>query len=198
MRLFFQKKDTLEMIKEATLDLLVYNGYDTISMRQIAKEANVALGQVTYYYHTKEKLIVSVVTEALEFFYNEFKEVIENSKSKINAMTNHFQNLLVNDDRRVRLLANLIAQSVWNKKTNKFISNYFNKIVEYIKSIYLDEIDELDEESAQIRTKLLVGTILENAMSNILELNISNKNSNLITYEFLSKTKDDNKDEKRK
>lgn len=185
MRLFFQKQDTLAKIKEATLDLLVYNGYDTISMRQIAKEANVALGQVTYYYHTKEKLILSVITEALEFFYNEFKETVENGKDKIKVMTEHLQDLLVNDDRRVRLLANLVAQSVWNKKTNKFISNYFNEIVEYIKSIYLDEIDNLDEEEANIRTRTLVGTVLERAMCNILEINISTKNNKLLTYDYL-------------
>ena len=69
----FHKKDPSEKIKEATLNLLAEKGYEAISMRKIAKEANVALGQLTYYYKTKDSLIVLVVKEVLEAFYNEFE-----------------------------------------------------------------------------------------------------------------------------
>ena len=62
----FHKKNTSEKIKEATINLLSEHTYDEISMRKIAKEANVALGQLTYYYRTKENLIVSVVKEVFE------------------------------------------------------------------------------------------------------------------------------------
>ena len=57
----FHKKNPSEKIKEATINMLAQYTYDEISMRKIAKEANVALGQLTYYYRTKENLIVSVV-----------------------------------------------------------------------------------------------------------------------------------------
>ena len=83
----FHKKNTSEKIKEATINLLSEHTYDEISMRKIAKEANVALGQLTYYYRTKENLIVSVVKEVFEIFYDEFEENISksgNNVSKIN------------------------------------------------------------------------------------------------------------------
>ena len=46
MRLSFRKKkNTSDKIKEATLNILARDGYEDLSMRKIAKEADVALGQ---------------------------------------------------------------------------------------------------------------------------------------------------------
>ena len=59
MKFTFHIKDANEKIKDAALSLLVKENYKDITMRKVAKEADVALGQVTYYYHTKESLLFS-------------------------------------------------------------------------------------------------------------------------------------------
>ena len=78
--------------------------YDEISMRKIAKEANVALGQLTYYYRTKENLIVSVVKEVFELFYDEFEDTISNSKNKIKKIKEGVESILKEDSQIDRLL----------------------------------------------------------------------------------------------
>ena len=66
----FHKKDPSEKIKEATLNLLAEKGYEAISMRKIAKEANVALGQLTYYYKTKDSFIIIIEKKITKEIYN--------------------------------------------------------------------------------------------------------------------------------
>ena len=49
MRFIRYKKTTREKIKEATFDMLAEKGYKDLTMRDIAKKADAAVGQLTYY-----------------------------------------------------------------------------------------------------------------------------------------------------
>ena len=63
MRLLPKKKNkkikvtAKEKLKKATFELLSEKGYASVSTRDIAKRADVAVGQLTYYYKTKDALI---------------------------------------------------------------------------------------------------------------------------------------------
>lgn len=171
MRLYFcKKKNPSEKIKEATLNLLAKNGYDAISMRIIAKEANVALGQLTYYYRTKEKLILSVVTEALDVFFYELKENVENFEDKIEGIEIYFDKLMVEDNSTIKVLVNLVSQSVWNEKLKVIISKFWMNVINYIKDIYLENNNDIVEEEAYIKARILIGTLFEATMENILSV----------------------------
>lgn len=50
-----------DAILEATLDLLARHGISGVSMRAVAREANVALGLVTYYFADKTSLIAAAL-----------------------------------------------------------------------------------------------------------------------------------------
>ncbi len=170
MHLYFcKKRNTLEQIKEATLNLLAKNGYDAISMRIIAKEANVALGQLTYYYQTKEKLILSVVNEALEIFFSEFKESIDKSDDKINGIKLYFDKLIIEDNSTIKILVNLVSQSIWNEKLKGLISKFLIDTIDYIKDIYIANND-MTQEQAYIEARILIGTLFESTMENILSI----------------------------
>ena len=91
MRFFVSKKNTKEKIKEATFELLASKGYAQISMRDIAMKAQTAVGQLTYYYGTKEHLIGNVIDEMVSVFIEELKKNIEKSTDKLHTVTNFFE-----------------------------------------------------------------------------------------------------------
>lgn len=176
----FHKKNTSEKIKEATINMLAEYTYDEISMRKIAKEANVALGQLTYYYRTKENLIVSVVKEVFELFYDEFEDTINKSKDKIKKIKEGVESILKEDSQIDRLLINILSQSQINKKLQKILSEFWKKIVLLITSCYVEEL-KLTEQEANLKSRFLIGAIVENIVENILDVKFDvNKNTLLI------------------
>ena len=152
----FHKKDPSEKIKEATLNLLAEKGYEAISMRKIAKEANVALGQLTYYYKTKDSLVVLVVKEVLEAFYNEFEEKVNNSDNKIEVIVDGIESVLKEETKIERLLITVISQAQVNKKLQKILGDFWSKILNLITTCYMNEYEKLKMEQASLKSRLLV------------------------------------------
>lgn len=57
---------TREAILEAAYRCIARQGYGAVSMRQIAREAGVALSQLHYYFRAKEYLLVEVLRRTME------------------------------------------------------------------------------------------------------------------------------------
>ena len=85
------KKHVRENIKEATIELLAEKGYASVSTRDIVKRADTALGQLTYYYKTKDNLICEVIDEIIESFFEEIDNYIKNKTNKIEALKYYFE-----------------------------------------------------------------------------------------------------------
>lgn len=159
MYLTFHKKDAIEKIKEATIKLLVRNSYADISMRKIAKEADVALGQVTYYYHTKSTLILEVVKEALDFVGNDFVKRVGKSKNKIETVKKIMLEDAIEDDDAIILIFNLLSESMFNPKLRVLINTFTKRIYNFLISVYKEETSLTDEEVIQEVAKLIDQTL---------------------------------------
>lgn len=165
----FHKKNTSEKIKEATLSLLAKEGYDSISMRKIAKEADVSLGQLTYYYQTKDNLISIVVKEVLDIFYDEFENKINNSKNKIETIVEGVESVIKEDTNVERLIITILSQSQVNKKLQKILSDFWNRIINLVTKCYTYEFNQMSVEQANLKARLLVGAAIESIVEKMLE-----------------------------
>ncbi len=183
----FHKKDPSEKIKEATLNLLAEKGYEAISMRKIAKEANVALGQLTYYYKTKDSLIVLVVKEVLEAFYNEFEEKVNNSDNKIEVIVDGIESVLKEETKIERLLITIISQAQVNKKLQKILGDFWSKILNLITTCYMNEYENLTMEQASLKARLLVSSAIESIVEKILKVEFSTDNQATLIREAAEK-----------
>ncbi len=183
----FHKKDPSEKIKEATLNLLAEKGYEAISMRKIAKEANVALGQLTYYYKTKDSLIVLVVKEVLEAFYNEFEEKVNNSDNKIEVIVDGIESVLKEETKIERLLITVISQAQVNKKLQKILGDFWSKILNLITTCYMNEYENLTMEQASLKARLLVSSAIESIVEKILKVEFSTDNQATLIREAAEK-----------
>ena len=70
-------EDSRTKILNASAQLFVKNGYDGTSVRQIAKEAGVNIAMISYYFKSKEGVLVDLITETSR----QLREKIEHIKS---------------------------------------------------------------------------------------------------------------------
>ena len=187
----FHKKNTSEKIKEATLNLLAKDGYDSISMRKIAREAGVALGQLTYYYKTKDNLIILVVKEVLEFFYAEVEEKLNKSKNRIEVILDGIESVLKEETKVEKLLITIISQSQVNKKLQKILKDFWNRIIDLITKCYLNDFEGISLEQANIKARLLIGASIESVVEKMLGAEFSTNNNILLIREAAKKLGDE-------
>ena len=167
--------------------MLAEKGYEAISMRKIAKEANVALGQLTYYYKTKDSLIVLVVKEVLEAFYNEFEEKVNNSDNKIEVIVDGIESVLKEETKIERLLITIISQAQVNKKLQKILGDFWSKILNLITTCYMNEYENLTMEQASLKARLLVSSAIESIVEKILKVEFSTDNQATLIREAAEK-----------
>lgn len=166
MRFFRARKNTEEKIKEATFELLSTKGYAHVSMRDIAKKAKTALGQLTYYYGTKEKLIISVFDEISDSFIDEMKKCIEKSSDKISGIVNFFEDIYKSEDKLYRVLVDFSAQSLWNEKLREKTKILFEKLSSTIENAY--EECGIDKNEAEMKAKLYISNIYGAAVQKVI------------------------------
>ncbi len=159
MRLWPKSKNkkintTKNRIKEATFELLVENGYASLSMREISKKANTALGQLTYYYATKEKLILEVIDEISNTIIIELKDNIAMSKSMHPDFENYLNNIDEKNKKICIALINIIAQSIYNEKINEKTHSLYNNVKAVIANTY-NTSDNNKEDCTKIVNNLL-------------------------------------------
>lgn len=166
MHFFRARKNTEEKIKEATFELLSTKGYAHVSMRDIAKKAKTALGQLTYYYGTKEKLIISVFDEISDSFIDEMKKCIEKSSDKISGIVNFFEDIYKSEDKVYRVLVDFSAQSLWNEKLREKTKILFEKLSSTIENAY--EECGIDKNEAEMKAKLYISNIYGAAVQKVI------------------------------
>ena len=111
-----EKPKTSEKILQAAFECLSARGYANVSMRNIAVEAGVALGQVTYYYRNKETLFLEVIHMMMCQVLNEAEGKLDSAsgKQKLGALIGFFQGLIQDNPKLFKLFIDFTAQALWN------------------------------------------------------------------------------------
>ena len=77
-----QQELTREMIMDAARDLFVKNGYQHVSMRQIAKELNYSHGAIYYHFQNKAELFYALVEEHFGLLEQELDRIMSEQTSR--------------------------------------------------------------------------------------------------------------------
>ncbi len=182
------KRHVKENIKKATIELLAEKGYASVSTRDIVKRADTALGQLTYYYKTKDDLIYEVIDEIIDSFILDIEKSIENKENKVEILKNYFEELVVENNYSVRIMIDLISQSMYNNilsiKTSKMIDRWSTIIVNSI----LEERN-INIEDAQIETRKFINYFLGTFISNNINNQINSAKKEKYVFKLFSNNK---------
>ena len=125
-----------ERILNAAFRLLSENGFANVSMRDIAKEADVATSLLTYHFLTKENLFTALATRLVSKCFDGAASAVRNGEKgdRILLICDYMERLLCEDKATMKVLLDFSAQAMWNRSF-KFQFNYlFEKLSELIKN----------------------------------------------------------------
>ena len=157
MRFIRYKKTTREKIKEATFDMLAEKGYKDLTMRDIAKKADAAVGQLTYYYRTKEKLVHTVLDEILTGLVAELKNKVAKSSNKIKTLVEYYGDCCNEEPELAKVLLNFMTESLWNEDLKELLLQYTIDVTNIIENIYINE--GMEKGKAVIKANFLMSSI---------------------------------------
>lgn len=99
--------NTKEKILHVAERMFADKGFDGVSIRDITAEANVNLGAVTYYFETKEKLILAILQKKVDPMVKTGRNIIAGNKTateKLRAIMEMYANQILYVDPYLRVM----------------------------------------------------------------------------------------------
>lgn len=142
-----KKESVYNNIYNSALDEFWTNGYDKATMRNIAKNANITLGNIYRYFPNKSSLFEEIVGDTYEnflTFIEDHKTVFLNIKTEERApyTTGILNNYLALDRKKVSIL-------LYGSKGTKF-EDFERKNVEFLAGLSSDIASVMEEEEGII------------------------------------------------
>lgn len=101
-------QDGVEQILRAALTILVEQGFGAVTMRAIAKACDMKLGNVTYYFPTRDELVRALFDAVISSYEESFEAISHEEGASIDA---RFENIV-----------RLILEDITTKKTTRFFT----------------------------------------------------------------------------
>ncbi|NOQ23921.1 MAG: TetR family transcriptional regulator [Bacteroidales bacterium] len=155
--------DTKEHIKNIAIKLFSENGFDGTGVRQIAKEANVNVAMISYYFKSKESLLESavddVITQHLSFLEQVEKKQITPFE-KLMRVINYNINFIMDNYQISKIVT---FENKLNKRKNieEKIKNLLQYIYNYMKVLILQHNSKLSAYKAELIPFMIHLTLFE-------------------------------------
>lgn len=161
-----------QKILDSALQCISREGYARVSLRDIAKDAGVALSQLNYYFKNKEGLYRAVVEEISADYALKIEKSIQKmgtAKEKLNSMTGFLTDIMHDKPETAVVLLDLVSMSIWNETFKSMLSGLFDDFSGLIKKYIIgDQALKRDGFSADAMSKAIVGALFGTIMQYIL------------------------------
>lgn len=171
------KNNQSELILDAAYKCVAEKGYANISLRDIAKEANVALSQLHYYFGSKKKLFQEIIKRMIGKYTTELEQQIKKDKSdnkEISNILKYMKEALEKNPELFKILFDLSSLALRSDSFKRMLSDLLDHLSGVIKEC-IDEkssmLDELKNFSSSTLSRLILGSILGVAFEYTLDFN---------------------------
>ncbi len=177
------RKEAKEHILLSAGKLIAYRGYVNVSMRDIAKEADVSLGLLTYYYITKDNLFTALASKLVTGIFDEIKKDINlegSALEKMRIIAVSFEKVLRSDKLRAKVLIEFMTQSLWNKSFKKQVGMLYDEVARILREDVLKEEvvsnnELLKKYTPELLAKVILGALFGTQFEMVLFENMSEK-----------------------
>ena len=167
------ENETKKRILLTTLNLISEKGYANVFMRDIASASNVVLSQVTYYFKTKEGLLIEVIKYIKQEYLNKLDEELKNIKNqreKITYIIDFCKNLISENTPSYRLLLDFYSLSMWSEP----IGNEFSLFFKSVEEVLCKNISKLKNYPTEQFARILIAATFGISMQYIVDKNNTN------------------------
>lgn len=143
-----------EMIRETAIRLFNEKGYTNVSLREIAKESNTTIGNLTYHYPQKEDLLISIVADLHTGFLVKYPKEIHRAEllsHLLNSFLNAERNQMENEFYYRNIYVLSLESEAITEKNKQFQKELFEYYIQIFKTLKEDGVlkKEMDELSIQ-------------------------------------------------
>ncbi|MDE2562129.1 MAG: TetR/AcrR family transcriptional regulator [Sphingomonadales bacterium] len=143
-------RETYEQILRAALGILIEEGYRPMSMRRIAAACGMKLGNLTYYFPTREDLVRELLDAVIRSYEIEFDAIVHDPG--------------LSPERRLGEICALILEDIRTKKTTRLfpelwaLSNHDAFVFDRVQNLYSRARESLNEIVLEMRSDLPLET----------------------------------------
>ena len=171
-----QRENSRDKILDAAFRLLSKKGYANVSMRDIAAEAQVALGLLTYHFRTKENLFTALASKLVSTCFDDVVREMERGKDeeeRMHLLSEYFKKILVERPDVMKIFLDFSIQAMWNRSFRFQVTYLFNKLAELIRDDVLskkpsEDSPVLGKYGAEAVSKVILGSLYGTAFQVLL------------------------------
>lgn len=149
-------------ILRAARSIVVKEGFAGLSYRNIAVTAGIAVGNVNYYYPSKDELMVDLANDIFDRWDRRFKEAVPSSLHSPRAVFMYSAKFMIEQnkrDRTVSLLMEMWALANHSTAMSKMLDAFYGKMRAWIKEMILRAKPKLDPAQVELRSALITAQI---------------------------------------
>ncbi|WP_286947688.1 TetR/AcrR family transcriptional regulator [Acetobacterium sp. UBA5834] len=164
-----------ERILQTAFECISSKGYASVSMRDIADEAGVALSQLTYHYKNKDGLLTEVIKMMIQEYLLEVEEHLKKRstpKEKLSELIAYFQGMLAENPKLFKMFFDFTSMSLWSAQFSQLLQNLFDNLVNLIEKYILNDIplkSNLRKYSPKSIARMLLGAMFGTVIQVILD-----------------------------
>lgn len=168
--------DQEQAILDAAYACLAERGYALVSMREIARRAEVALSQLHYYYQSKDGLFLHVMRRVVTSHLEDTRRHLAQSEGgvheKVMAVVQSFRARLQSDPSLFRLLFDFTSLALWNARAREEILRLYQEFADLVETEVLSPraggsaqaVKGAASFSPRVVTRLLVAALFGTAL----------------------------------
>ena len=144
-------------IFKATISLIKQHGYDTISMKMIALESDIAVGTLYNYYPDKQSLIASVLLGSWSLSFEQFDSLLSSDKNNLEKATS-FSRLFYHVLFSKKNVGKELLYPILLKEDDS--THLLHRIQEYFKAFLIPVIKEKSLSKSEVEINQISHTLI--------------------------------------
>jgi TetR/AcrR family transcriptional regulator, transcriptional repressor of bet genes len=130
-----------EQVIAATTRCIVEKGLSNISVKDIAKEANVSAGIIYHYFENKESLLLEVMKNAFKKSHEQVIAAVDSCPTPLEKLERHWENILKTPSENTEffvVLLSYLGEAKQNPEIQSIVGKFFRNLRTYVDN-YLAE-----------------------------------------------------------
>jgi AcrR family transcriptional regulator len=141
-----EKNERRKQILDSARLLLFQKGLNAISINQIAKQAEIGVGTIYFYYKSKEELFAELQAEGLELLYSKMMKACEKepeSSEKLRNAAHVFFRFSKDNKDYFDIISYFLAapEQIFSPGLKDHVDRYGNKVISFVENILKEGVD---------------------------------------------------------
>ncbi len=149
-------------ILDSAKDVLVESGFSGLSYRAIAKRAGITIGNISYYYGSKDDLLVALAEYLFDRWELRFQRKVEASAMNPAGVLRYAVRYMIEENKREKscsLLMDMWAMANHNPGVAAMTNAFYQRMQDHIGRMLLEVNPSLSEQQWRLRAGLITTQI---------------------------------------